>query len=81
MKLDLTAMTFLGFTIFVAIGTIASVIKFAPAFIHAYQGNIANATDIVVDVFTEKIFSSVCWTIILMFISSFFAILGIKLKT
>ncbi len=77
MKLDLT-------TVFVTFGTICTimfVIKLAPAFIHAYQGNIANATDIVADVFTEKIVSSVYWAIILAFIGSFLAILGIKLKT
>lgn len=77
MKLDLTTILAIAGTI----GTIIFVINLAPAFMHAYLGNVANATDIAVRVSVEEIISSVYWAIILTFIGSIIAIFGIKLRT
>lgn len=77
MKLDLTTIL----AIIGTIGTIMFIINLAPAFTHAYMGNVANATDIVVKVSIKEIISSVYWAIILTIIGSILAIFGIKLKT
>ena len=69
------------FVIVGAIGSILYAINLVPVFIHTFQGNYANATDIAVRVTVDKIISQIWWAIAIAIISPFLALFGIKLKT
>jgi len=51
------------------IGTLIFVVKFLPAFMFTFQGNYANATDIIINVGVEEIISEVYWAIIVAIVS------------
>lgn len=76
MKVDLAEI----FAIIGTISTILVVISLVPAFMHAYSGNVANATEIVVKVTVKEIINYIYFAIILAFIGSILAIFGIKLR-
>mgnify|MGYP001481285007 CR=1 FL=1 len=63
-----------------AVGSIMLILKFLPAFILALHGDYTNATDIIVEVSVDEIISTIYFGIIVAFLGSFLAILGIKLK-
>ena len=70
--------------VIVTFGAIVCLIQLTPALIHMSQGNVANATDIIVDVTIDELVNSVEWVIALAFLSflgSVLAIVGIKMKT
>lgn len=52
------------------IGTLIFIFKLFPAFMLTFQGNYANATDIIINVGVEEIISEVYWAIIMAIVSS-----------
>lgn len=62
------------------VGSIILVFKFLPALIFALHGDYTNATDIIVEVSVDEMVSTIYLGIVVAFLGSILAILGIKLK-